>query len=351
MHHGLVPKFLSLLFAISLTASPVCAQSHLNPRNDNGVFGDPFGDSAATGRISGTVRTFDGHTINNANIEARNVEQGNRSSTTHSDSRGFFALYNISPGDYEVTASNGISEAHARVQVSRIFVEASVDFRLPQSIEKLKTGNGSTVSFSQYNVPAKARLLYEKAARAMKHRKLGESSEKVNAALAIYPKFSEALTLRGILQENAGNETAAIADYEKAIQYDTNYLLAYIALSSALNTTGHFKESLPLLDQAERLEPNAWQTYFELARAHLGTGEFASAMQNIDRASELQGGQQKEIPELHLVRGYALVGLHEIPRAVQELQTFLARVPNGRYADSAHKVLDQLQARTVAASK
>ena len=42
--------------------------------------------------------------------------------------------------------------------------------------------------------PAKARGLYEKKTEKMLHGKLDESRNKANAALAIYPKFPEALT-------------------------------------------------------------------------------------------------------------------------------------------------------------
>ena len=91
------------------------------------------------------------------------------------------------------------------------------------------------------------------------------------------------------------NPTEAIADFQQAIQYDANYAVAYLALASVFNSTGRFDEALPVLGQAERLAPNAWQIYFEFARANIGKGNFAEALHNIDRASELQGGAAEGI--------------------------------------------------------
>lgn len=342
-----------LFFATLFTTAPSLAQGRSEPRHGSSSDSlDPFGSSMGTGRITGTVRTFDGHAVDNATVDARESGPGNQHFTGRSDSSGSFALYNISPGTYEVTVSMGVNEARERVQVGSMSGDSNVDFRLAnKSAGEPKAGNGSTISLSQYRVPAKARSLYEKAAQAMAQGKPDESRKKVDAALAIFPKFAEALTLRGVLQEKTGKLTEAIADYQRAIQCDPTYVVAYLTLASALNSTGRFSEAVPVLGQAERLTPNAWQTYFELARANIGKGEFATAIRNIDRASELQRGQQRDSPELHLVRGYALIGLTEIPKAIQELEAFLVRQPNGHLAEVARNVLAQLRESTTTANR
>jgi hypothetical protein len=345
----------SLLLGVLFIGTSTFAQVRHDPRQNSADFSsDPFNDPSPngfnTGRITGTVRTFDGHAISNAKIEAREIERGTTYFTALTDSSGSFALYNISPGTYDVTISSGTDEAHERVQVGAAYADSSLDVRLGNKIATVP-GSGPTVSFSQYSVPAKARSLYEKAVQSMGHGKTDDSLNKVNAALAICPKFPEALTLRAVLQANAGRTTEAIADLQQAIQYDANYATAYIALATVFNSSGRFDESLPVLGQAERLNPNSWQIYFELARANIGKGKFAEALHNIDRASELQGGPQKEAPEVHLVRGYALIGLNEMPEASHELETFLAREPRGEVADHARIMLDKLRATTITADK
>src|SRR6266568_405248 len=186
---------------------------------------DPsFADGAGFGSVSGTVQTMDGHAVQNAAIELHDTGRGTRTITGRTDANGTFALYNIPPGDYEVTASSGTSEARDRVRVESTSRTATVELRLPNKSDgQLRNDNGATVSVSQYKVPAKARSLYEKAAQAMGHNKLDQAYEKVNAALAICPKFAEALTLKGVLESDKGKDAEAIADFQQAIQYDSKY--------------------------------------------------------------------------------------------------------------------------------
>jgi tetratricopeptide (TPR) repeat protein len=356
MAYRLVAAFFFLYFATSFPANTAAQNRSMSRQGDPNFPSDLSADSSPAepglGRITGTIRTFDGHGINKANIQVHDIGRGDRFYTALSDSSGSFALYNIPPGDYEVTASTGVDEAHERVQVGGLAGDSSIDFRIrDKSVDQPVAGSGATVSLSQYRVPAKARSLYEKAIQCMKRGKIDEAFVKVEAALVICPKFPEALTLRGALLQNAGKQTEALADLQQAMQYDANYALAYLTMASIFNSTGRFAEALVILNQAERLAPDAWQTYYELARADAGTGKFADALRNVNRASELQGGPEKEIPEMHLVRANALIGTNELLRASHELETFLAREPRGQLADQARTILDQIHAGTVTASR
>ncbi len=341
-----------LLFATLLPSTAVAQSRSLSREGSPESSSDPSAAGVGFGSITGSVRSFDGHGISNANIELRSIGRGVQFYTARSDSSGSFALYNIPPGDYEVTAWTGVDEAHDRVKISSFADDASIDLRMRGKNDgEAAAGSGPTVSLSQIRVPAKARALYEKAARSMSRGKLDDAFNKVNAALAIFPNFPEALSLRGALEANAGKQNEAIADLRQAMQYDPNYALAYLTLASIYNSNAQFADALVVLDEAERLAPNAWQTYYELARAQAGAGKFADSLRNAERASELEGGPQKELPELHLVRANALIGLRDLPRARQELEAFLAHQPNGHLADEARTVLEQLRANSVTASR
>ncbi|HVJ06130.1 MAG TPA: carboxypeptidase regulatory-like domain-containing protein [Candidatus Saccharimonadales bacterium] len=346
----------------SLFLATVCmsvssdAQRRSDPQRDmhpSSQPGDPsLAEGASLANISGTVRTMDGRVVQDARIELRDTARGNQTVTAHSDAGGSFALYNILPGDYEITASSGISESRERVRIDSMAHASTVELRLPnKSPAEVRVNGGSTVSVSQYKIPGKARSLYVKAAQALAHGKLDQATEKVNEALAVCPKFAEALTLKGVLESDNGKHVEAIANFQQAIQYDSNYPLSYIALASEFNSAGRFDESLIILGQVERLTTAVWQTYFELARANIGKRQYATALQDTERASKLQGGAKKETPELHLIRGYALVGLTDVRRATQEIEMYLARQPTGQASDSARKMLDHLREETITASK
>jgi hypothetical protein len=268
------------------------------------------------------------------------------------DSSGIFALYNISPKSYEVIATGGADLAQERApEVPSSGDNSATTRSAEESVTRPIASRGPTVSLQQFSVPAKARAVLDKAIQSMKHGKLDEARDKVNAALLICPKFSEALTLRGLLREDASQPEEAIADFRHAIQYDANYAGAYVALAAQLNSAGRFAESLPLLNKAEQLAPSIWQVYFEVARANLGRREFAAALRNLDRASSLQGGPRKEAPEVHLLRGYALAGLMDFAPAIHELESYLAIGPRGRAADDARVTLNRLHERATTAKR
>lgn len=228
----------------------------------------------------------------------------------------------------------------------------SSKIELPKtSAAELRAKNASSVSIVQLSIPSGARSLYKKAASALDHGNLTESFDKVNAALAICPKFPEALVLRGALQREAGKPAEAITDFQQAIQYDANYGVAHLALASVFNSSGRFAESLPALAQARRLAPNVWQIYFEFARAYMGIGKFDDALRNLDEASLRHGGATKELPEMHLLRAYALIEVKQAPRAANEIEAYLASKPGGDAADNAREALNKLRAPTIDASQ
>lgn len=345
---------ISLFVAVSIISVFATAQqSWPAPSPGQADISNPVGESFDSGRVTGTVRTFDGQPVGDASVELREVGRQSQLFHIRSESNGSFALYNIPTGSYDLVVTSGSDETNERIDVGPVSSNDNLTVRLPNhsSPSASQAGNDSTVSLAQYAVPAKARSLYKKAAQSMSHGKLDDSLKKVNAALTIYPKFAEALTLRGVLQGKTGHQNQAIADLQQAIQYDPNYPFSYLALAGLFNSSGRYLESLPILAQAERLAPNSWQTYFELSRAEIEKGDFSSALHDLDRASRLQGGPAKESPELHLIRGYAFIGANEIPSAVRELQAYLARQPQGPPADHARQVLNQLQTPAITAGR
>jgi tetratricopeptide (TPR) repeat protein len=297
--------------------------------------------------ITGTVHTFSGGVVAGASVEARSIDHAGTMATVMADSRGNFAL-NLPPGRYDILVTDGTSQVSQQIEVGS-FSGSEFDVRLPNKTAKGSSDpNAASVSVSQMSIPAKARADYDKAEQLVAKDNPKEAMKKTNQALEIAPHFAEARTLRGILYERSGELSQAQADYQQAIKDDPNYASGYVALGSLLNSTGHFTESIPVLIEAERLAPNSWQPSFELARARLGQGDFPAALQNVDRATEQAGGPAKQPAPMHLLRGFALLGLHEQARAREEMQFFLAQQSTGRAADAARRVLQDMDSQVAA---
>jgi tetratricopeptide (TPR) repeat protein len=194
------------------------------------------------------------------------------------------------------------------------------------------------ISANQLGAPDKARNALQKAVESWRRNKLSDADPFADRALAAYPHYAVALTLRGILK--AESDPRQACEYlQKAIAYDPNYGPAYIALGSAYNRLGQFDDAARALDHGIAIAPTLWQGYYELSVASLGKGDFRAALRLVEKASSLV---PTKFPPMHLVKGYALVGLHDKPAATAELTTFLMEAPDDPLASGARHIVEKL---------
>src|SRR4029079_12902599 len=123
-------------------------------------------------------------------------------------------------------------------------------------------GGKTSVSVAQYKIPGKARDQYEKARKRMLEGKSDEAMQYANKALDIYPKYSEALTLRCVLELDKQQKDEAVNDCEKSVEFDSGYALGYFALGAAYNQTSRYDDAVRVLDRGTALSPMDWQGYF-----------------------------------------------------------------------------------------
>jgi tetratricopeptide (TPR) repeat protein len=121
--------------------------------------------------------------------------------------------------------------------------------------------------------------------------------------------------------------------------------MAYLALGTVFNGTGHYDEAARTLERSISITPDAWQGYFEMARAYLGKGMYDKALQSANKA---QNRGPANFAPIHVLKAYALIPQKLYKDAVQELQSFLSRRPEGPSAEQAQKLLAQVQAAELA---
>lgn len=243
-------------------------------------------------------------------------------------------------GTYEVIATHGLSEARERLQMSGGFASASI--RLPSSVDQDNRAGGSTsVSVAQYKVPDKARKLFRKAQELLEKSKIEEASENLRKALEIYPKYAEALCLRGVLKIDHQDREGAIADLDQAIQIDSSYAMSYFALGAVYNLMSRFDDALRTLERGTTLAPTAWQGYFETAKADIGKANYTTALRHLDKAQTLI---RESYPPINLLKGHALIALKQYPEAMVELEAFLQKAPADPQSETAKQMLSKAKA-------
>jgi len=298
-------------------------------------------NAAETTNLSISVRGSDDKPSADARVELHDMN-GNLMGAGYTNSNGMFEMTaRFNNGVYEVVATKGLSEARERMPInSGGFAQLAI--RLPASSDPEKNIGGATsVSVAQYKVPDKARKFFKKAQEALEKSKFDEAERDLGKALELYPKYAEALCLRGVLKMDGQDRNGAIADFDEAIQIDSSYAMSYFALGSVYNLMSRFDDALRTLERGTTLAPAAWQGYFEAAKAHIGKAEYEVALKQLDKAEALN---RQTYPLINLLKGHALLALKQYPEAMQQLEAFLQKSPAGPQSEAARQMLTRAQA-------
>jgi tetratricopeptide (TPR) repeat protein len=295
--------------------------------------------AAATGVLTGSVHDDHNQPLKDARVELRAMH-GQNLTAAYTNGEGQFEIDNIPVGSYEVVITHELAQSREQVVIDG--TSAPVTFRLAkQAAGDTHAGNSSSVSVAEMKVPKKARQHFEKAAEELKKQKLDDAAKEVEEAIAVYPRYAQALTLRGILKMDKGNIEAALNDFQSAVASDAAYPMAYVAIGAAYNSLGQYDNAARSLDRAQELDPRSWQAHFELGKAELGRQHYEAALREVNRASEIV---PSPFPPMHLVRAHIYLSQKNYPEAMSELEAYLQKAPQDPGAFEARKTLDKVKA-------
>jgi tetratricopeptide (TPR) repeat protein len=320
----------------------VCAEAQVNkpawPNSSNPDWptangNHPGSPELGRGWISGTVRSTDQQGVPDATIFLRNAAR--TVMAVHNSTDGSFELQGVPAGEYELVAQKGLAETRTNISVT-----AGANFVTLTLPSTEKSGDhGSMVSAAQLAVPKKARREYEKAEDAAQKNKWAEANQCLQRALVIWPKFAEALVLRAIIERNAYSTEQAITDAEKAVESDPSYGKAYVVLGAAYTDVNRWDDAVRALDHGERIAPDYWQGYYEMSRTLLLRQDFTGALQQAQKASDLG---HTNFSMLHLIKGYAYLGLSNQPAARTELEAYVKLEPKSDAALRVRMILERM---------
>lgn len=288
------------------------------------------------GTIVGSVRTADNKPAGNVRVEL----QGSfptMSPSTYTAVDGTYELTSIPTGEYTVIAHAGIQETRESVYVSGGRTPLNLQFSSQKDTDQ---SQDATVSAAQLRVPRKAYNLLEKAQNAINKGKLNDVAGYIEKALAIYPQYADALTLRAALELQDNREQEARSDAEKAVEYDPNYARAYVVLGSIYSSMREFDLAIRTLNRGIAIEPTAWQGYYELSKAFLRKGDCLESLRQAERASRLS---PTTYPLVHVVKAYSFIGLGNSPAAITEFKNYLKQEPNGSMSQQVRQTLRGLE--------
>ncbi len=332
--------FLSLFFLSTLTSAQI---SQFLPGGDwmspSPMEGNRLTPSASN--LDGKVLSPNGHPAAGIRVELHDGTAEAPIAATYTAPDGSFEMYNIPSGSYEVVAQTGSLEVRDHVAVQ--WATPRLELRLPRNSRPFLPD--ATISVAQMLVPRRALTAYDKACHAFTEEQFDKADGFLDQALEADPQFAGALTLRGLIEMQHQDLSAAQQHLEAAIQSDPNYGAAYMALGAVYNHQGRFDDAFEVSQRGITLSPRSWQGYFEMAKAAIAKGMYQKGLQLAKQAEKLGGSS---FASVHLMKAYALIPLKLYKDAGYELRAFLSQQPKGEDSQQAQRMLAGLSAPEMA---
>ncbi|MBI5369198.1 MAG: tetratricopeptide repeat protein, partial [Planctomycetes bacterium] len=108
-----------------------------------------------------------------------------------------------------------------------------------------------------------------------------------DAALKISPRFADVYNNRGVLREGQGDLAGALADYEEAIRINPRYADAYINRGIARRQQGDLAGASVDFDAALKSDPREAPNYYIRSLARFAQGDLTGARADCDLAIQL----------------------------------------------------------------
>jgi tetratricopeptide (TPR) repeat protein len=151
-----------------------------------------------------------------------------------------------------------------------------------------------------------------------------------NRALQYDDKYTDAWLNRADLKLRKGDLAAAIGDYRKVIGLDPTRSSAYNGLGNALREGGNVDQAIPNYEKAIQLTPESPLAYNGRATALLDKGEIEAAIHDYDRAIELNPRYATAL----VGRGNALRDAGRRAEAIRDYDAAIVLDPNDATAYS-----------------
>ena len=279
-------------------------------------------------QLSGVVHNITRDPLQGVHVELKSLKDGAKFAV-YTNSAGLFR-YALVEGVYRLTAKSRTQKMSKEIRVADGMNWVSLTLK-----EKPGRVSPPVASVVRVNVPAEARSAFEQARDELENNDPAAAARDVDTAIALYPHYVEAVTIRSMLERDR-DPRRALADAEQAIAYDPEYGEGYVALASVYTSLGKFDDAVRTLDRGIALTPGFWMGYYEMSRAVLCMQDYAVALGYLEISSDLA---PKSYPFFHITRADVFAGLHDNSAAINELEAYLTEAPQG---DQVSQVKEKL---------
>jgi len=282
-------------------------------------------------RLRVTLRTF-AHSIVNE---------------TFTDSLGNFEFRAVPNGTYEIIVwgtdryETEIERIEVFSRAARVFTQNVFLREKESSVSRQRTEG--TVSLAQLSevIPKAARKEYERGAKASRQGNPQKAIEHFQKALALHPRYVQALNDLGVQYLRLSDLDQARALFQKALEVDPHAPHPRVNLGFLHMLRKDYDAALTALQQAVALDPTNWSARMLYGIALMQTGDLVRAQAELERALALGPPPTSSIVRLHLANLFLQRG--EYARALEQSEKYLEEVPNAANATNVRERVKQLR--------
>lgn len=299
-------------------------------------------DGTGSGSIHGRVLLPSGHPVSErVKIVLSTISDPGL--TLYTDTNGFFNFDNLRPGNYFVEISGDPKSYEPVTEQVRLMrgMRANLVMHLKAKIEEAEINTGGVVSVGELDqeVPASAKQEFEKGVDLAATGKSNEAIERFKRAIEIFPTYLMARNDLGVQYLKLRQLDEAIEQFETAVEINSKAFNPRLNLGIALVDKKRFTEALDQLLQAISLNSASPAAHLYIGIASVETDELDTAARELAKAQVL-GGPEYAVAHFYLAHVYMKKG--ERDGAVSELKNYLAKLPNGEYANKARALIEEM---------
>jgi Tfp pilus assembly protein PilF len=197
-----------------------------------------------------------------------------------------------------------------------------------------------TVGAADLNIPESAAKEFDKATGLMAKQDWKKAIERLNRALAIYPKYVAAYNNLGVVYARMGDRPHERDALQKAVSLNDHFAPAFVNLAKMAIADRDMPQAETLLDRATAFDPANTSALILLANVELLDHHYDQAIATCQKAHTLA---QDSHALAHYIAARALEHESRLSNAATEFQTFLREEPTGERAESVRKELAVIQ--------
>ena len=271
------------------------------------------------------------------------------------DSSGAFTFSQLAPGSYTVVVNAG---DEYEIYQDNVFIDSDLNMsrmgvRLPPNPQrhtvmahlqmKIKAAvKPGVVNAALAAVPDKARKLYERGLEEARSDNAAKAANTLKDAVTLYPNFPLALNELGVQYLKLRQVNKAIEVLREAVRLNPDNAISRLNLGIALLEAKQFGHAEEQLHEAVKHNNNSATAHMYLGIALLRESKFDEAEKELLVATQANAAQLG-------MANYYLGGLYwrkkDYPRAVEQLEKYLASTPNAPDAERVRATIKDFRSR------